>query len=529
MSEVSTSAWAPLRLPVFRMLVIAMVVSSIGMWMQMVGAQWLLIDEPGAIRLIALIQTAMTLPTALFAVPAGIIADNVDRRRMLIVVQSAQLAVAALLTTLVISHRIAPYPLLGLLFALGAGTALSLVPFQASLVELVPREQMPIAASMTGLSANIARAIGPALAGVLVASFGTGLVFVLNVVSITLFLGAILRWKSAPRVRAMEPEPFRAAFIAGLRYVRHSPHIRRLLTRVILFTVPAQAIWALLPLVAKRQLGLDVGAYGTLLAAIGVGAIFAVIAIPRMRELWQTNGAIAFSMFTYALALFGLSFSTTLAQAVPLLVAAGFGWIGTLSTITGSLQLYLPGWVRSRGGSMNTLVLFGGQAIGAALWGTLADHMSLQATYWIAAGIIALASLYGIARPLGDVEQLDRTPATYWPEVEPALDPSVGGGTVLVVIEYRIPAERVEAFLDGIAYVRITRLRTGGYNWQLQRDIENPERFVETYESPSWEEHMRQHDARLTESDRAYETRVNALSTSKPDVQHFIRNGVKRL
>jgi len=528
-AEQPLSAWSPLRIPAFRMLFIAMVVSNIGMWMQMVGAQWLLIDEPNATTLIALIQTAMTLPTALFAIPAGIVADNVDRRRMLIVVQTVQLSVAAFLALLVATDHITPYPLLALLFVLGAGSALSLIPFQSAIVELVPRAQMPIAASMTGLSANIARAIGPALAGALVASFGTWLVFALNAVGVAVYLGALVRWRSNQQPRRHQREPFISAFAAGFRYVRYSPHLRKLLTRVALFTIPAQAIWALLPVVAKRRLGLEVGEYGILLAAIGVGAIAAATSIPRMRNLWRTNGAIVIAMAAYAVALLGLSFAHTLAQAVPLLFVAGFGWIGTLATISGSVQLYLPGWVRSRGASINTLVLFGGQAVGAAIWGSLALQMTLQQTYWIAATLIAATAVYGLVRPLGQVEDLDRTPSSHWPEIEFVLDPSIAGGTVLVTVEYEVAEADVDDFVQAIAFVRIVRLRTGGYNWQLQRDVEHPQRFIESYEAHSWEEHMLAHDARLTASDRVHEERLLALTRVAPRVQHFIRTDVPRL
>ena len=528
-AEQPLSAWAPLRIPVFRMLFIAMVVSNVGTWMQMVGAQWLLIDQPNATALIAFIQTAMTLPMALFAMPAGIIADNVDRRRMLVIVQSATLAVATVLAALVLRGSIQPYVLLLLLFALGVGTAFSWVPFQSSIVELVPREQMPMAAAMTGISANIARAIGPALAGVLVAQFGTGLVFALNVACVAFYVVAVVRWKPLPRVRTSTPEPFAPAFVAGLRYVRHSPHLRALLTRVALFTVPAQAIWALLPVVAKRQLHLEVDAYGILLAAIGVGAVTAAGSIPQMRQRWRVNGTVGIGMLAYATALIGLSFASTLAQAVPLLTIAGFGWIGTLSTIGGSLQLYLPGWVRSRAGALNTLVLFGGQALGAAIWGALPSVMSLQQTYWLAAGVILAASTLAVVRPLRAVEDLDRTPASYWPTPDPQFDPADAGGTVLITIEYRVPEANVSAFVAALAPVRITRLRTGGYNWQLQRDVEDPTRFIESYEAHTWEEHMRAHEARLTESDREYERIVGDLVEERMRVQHFIRTEVPKL
>lgn len=522
------SAWSPLRIPAFRMLFIAMVVSNIGMWMQMVGAQWLLIDEPHATTLIALIQTAMTLPLAVFALPAGIIADAVDRRRMLIVVQSAQLAIAAFLTVLVALNAISPTALLWLLAAFATTSAFALIPFQSSIIELVPRAQVPMAAAMTGLSANIARAIGPALAGVLVARFGTSLVFALNTVGVAVYLASIVAWRREGESRPAAHESFGTALASGVRFVRHSPHIRRLLLRVVLFTVPAQAIWALLPLVARRQLHLEVGEYGALLAAIGVGAVAAASVLPRLRQRLGTNGVIATAMLAYAIALLGLSIARSMAEALPLLCCAGFGWIGTLSSIGGSLQLYLPGWVRSRGAAINTLVLFGGQAAGAAIWGSLATQMTLQQTYWIAAAIIAAGSTLAWIRPLGDVEGLDRSHANYWPTPEPAFDPGESREPVRVSIEYDIHPADVPAFLEAMSFVRIVRLRSGGHNWELHRDVEAPQRFVESYASRSWEEHMRQHEVHLMESDRVLEARATALSRSPVIVQHFLHTSVPK-
>lgn len=522
------SAWSPLRIPVFRALFVAMIVSNIGMWMQMVGAQWLLIDEPDATHLIALIQTAMTLPFAVFALPAGIVADNVDRRRMMLVVQALQLVVGTVLAVLVLIGGLHPYVLLFLIFLLGTGTAVSLIPFQSSVVELVPREQVPLAAVMSGLSANIARAIGPALAGVLVAEYGIPLVFAINAATIAFYVFTLARWKHDPKKRTAPREQFRPALIAGTRYVWHSPHIRKLLLRTILFTIPAQAIWALLPLVARRQLGLDVGAYGILLAALGIGAIVAAASLPRLRAVWQTNGVVGMAMVAYALATVALSFTTSVWQAVPLLTIAGFGWIGTLSTIGGSLQLYLPSWVRSRGVAINTVVLFGGQAVGAALWGYFATIMTLQQSYWLAGGVIALASTVTRIRPLTRVEDLDRTHADYWPEPHAQLSDEELEGTVLVSVEYEIEPAKLQDFVDAMAYVRVVRIRTGGMQWMLNRDVEHPYRFVETYMAGSWEEHMRQHHTRLTESDRQHEARANACAVRPPKVEHFIQTATRR-
>jgi MFS family permease len=338
-----------------------------------------------------------------------------------------------------------------------------------------------------------------------------------------------VRWKHDPKQRTAPREQFRPALIAGTRYVWHSPHIRKLLLRTILFTIPAQAIWALLPLVAKRQLGLDVGAYGILLGALGVGAIAGAMSLPRLRAVWQTNVVVGIAMFSYAIAEVALSFTSSVWQAVPLLAIAGFGWIGTLSTIGGSLQLYLPSWVRSRGVAINTVVLFGGQAIGAALWGYFATVMTLQQSYWLAGALIALASTVARIVPLTQVETLDRSHADYWPEPHAQLSDEELEGTVLVSIEYDVDPGKLQEFLDAMAYVRVVRIRTGGMQWALNRDVERPERFIETYTAGSWEEHMRQHHSRLTESDRQHEARANACAVRPPRVEHFVQTTTRRL
>lgn len=522
-------AWTPLRSATFRALFLAMIFSNIGVWMQMVGSQWLLLEEPNATQLVALIQTVMTLPMALFALPAGVIADAVDRRRMLIVVQSLGVANAALLAVLVVSDLITPVLLLALLAGLATVGVFTMVPFQAVVGELVPKLQVQQAAALIGVSANIARAVGPAFAGVLIANFGIPLVFVVNAFTTFVYLGALLLWKREPEALRGDRERFVSALRSGTRYVRHSPHMRNVFLRLVLFAVPAQAIWALLPLVATRQLGLDVGAYGILLGALGIGAVSGASALPLMRQWWRTNGAVFVSIVAYALATAGIALSETLPQALPLLFVAGFGWIGALSGMAGSLQLYLPTWVRARGIALNMIVLFGSMALGSTLWGLFADMMSLPNTYWLSAGLILAGSVLAFIRPLRDTESLDRTPANYWPTPDLALDAHTMGGQVRVDIIYNVAPENVDAFCEAIAYVRIVRLRTGARDWDLYRDVETPERFVESYRVGTWEEHMRQHELRLTESDRALELRASELSRTSPVVEHLIETRIRRI
>jgi MFS family permease len=268
----AAGAWAPLGQPIFRALWLAVLFSNVGTWMQTVGAQLLLVDEPRASTLVSLVQTASTLPVALLALPGGVLADSFDRRRMLLAVQSYMAAVGVTLTALTAFGQMRPPVLLLLTFALGVGTALTAPTYQALIPELVPRSQLASASALGAVSMNLARAIGPAVAGLLISRVGTAAVFGINAVSFVVFSLVLLLWRREQVEEAGQRERFGPALRAGSRYVRHSPVVRRLLLRVLLFLVPAVVVWALLPLVATDGLGLGPSGYGVLLAALGIGA-----------------------------------------------------------------------------------------------------------------------------------------------------------------------------------------------------------------------------------------------------------------
>src|SRR3954451_11726374 len=297
------SAWAPLRIVAFRNLWLALLASNIGTWMQTVGAQWLLVEQSGSDNLVALVQTASTLPIVLLALPSGALADTLDRRRLLIAVQSALVAVGTMLTVLTITGHMPASLLLTLTFALGAGQALTAPAWQAIIPELVPRAQLANASALGAVSMNLARAVGPAVAGVLIARTGAGVVFGINTVTFALFVVALWRWRAPAADYAGAPEPFTAAVRAGSRYVRHSPVVRRILLRAALFLVPGSALWALLPLVASRRLGLGSGGYGILLGAVGAGAVAGALFLPRLRARWSMNRLLLVAGAAFALVL----------------------------------------------------------------------------------------------------------------------------------------------------------------------------------------------------------------------------------
>lgn len=515
------STWAPLRLRVFRALWIATLISNIGTWMQTVGAQWLLIDQPGAATLVALVQTATLAPTLLFALPAGVLADAFDRRRMLMAVQAFQVAVATVLAVLTATHHMPPALLLTFTFLLGIGATLGIPAYQALVPELVPRPLVPSASALSGVSMNLARAVGPAIAGLLVAGVGPAAVFAINAASFLAY-GVVLAFSPIPTTDPSElPERFGAALRVGSRYVRHSPVVRRILLRSALFVVPGSALWALLPLVASRRLGLGPGGYGLLLGALGVGAVAGAFGLPRVRARMRTNRMTALASLVYCIALLALALVKQPAVVGLLLVPAGAAWLAVLTSLNASMQLFLPSWVRARGLSVYQIVFQGCQAAAALVWGAVASQVGLVKTFLAATVVMGFSAASVRLWPLIDTRNLDRTPAVFWPEpiIEGEPDPDIG--PILVHSTYTVPAERQEQFIEAMRWVRRSRLRTGATRWGLFRPGEEPDKLVEVYLVTSWAEHLRQHTGRLTGSDQFREEAAGAFAEGPPVVRHL--------
>ncbi|WP_250034169.1 MFS transporter [Paractinoplanes maris] len=519
------SAWAPLRIAVYRNLWLALLASNIGTWMQTVGAQWLLVEQSGTDTLVAVVQTASTLPIVLLALPSGALADTLDRRRLLIAVQAFLVAVGILLTALTVTGHMPPALLLTLTFALGAGQALTAPAWQALIPDLVPRPQLASASALGAISMNLARAVGPAVAGVLIARTGPGVVFALNACTFALFTWVLWRWHPPAADLAGVPERFAAAVRAGGRYVRHSPVVRRILLRATLFLVPGSALWALLPLVASRRLGLGSGGYGLLLAAVGVGAVAGALLLPRLRARWSINTLllVAGVLFTAVFAVLGLVRSEV--AVVLALLPAGVAWVLVLSNVNAAMQLFLPNWVRARGLAVYQMVFAGAQAAGALAWGALSDAAGLVVAH-VAAAAVMLAGVVTLRWwPMLDTAAMNREPASYWPEPHLELDPDDHDGPVLVTVAYPVRAEHEQEFVGAMEAVRRSRLRTGAVQWGLFRDGEEPGRFVEAYLVPSWDEHHRQHTGRLTGADRLAEERALALADGPPHATHLLSAG----
>src|SRR4051812_42886075 len=371
------SPWAPFRRRAFFWLWFGVVVSSVGAWAQTVGAQWLFVNDPHAATIVTLVQTASTLPMMLLAMPAGVLADAFDRRWLLFGVQTYFVVVAVLLAVLTAAGMMPPALLLAFTFAVGAGMAVLSPTWQALITELVPRSELAAATRLDMVSVNVARAAGPAMAGIVIAHWGVAPVFGMDAAAFAFLAVVLLAWRR-PQVRHGEREPILPALVAGGRYVRHEPVVRQILLRFATFMVPACAVWALLPLIASQQLGLGADGYGLLFAALGLGAVAGALGLGRITQHLSSNAVLALAAIAFALAFGALAVAAKLWVAAPLLVVCGFGWTATVSTIISELQLFLPGWVRARAIAIYLMVFLGSQAVFSPIWGQVTQHFGLD-------------------------------------------------------------------------------------------------------------------------------------------------------
>ena len=520
----ASSAWAPLRIPVFRALWIASLVSNVGTWMQTVGAQWLVVHDAHAAVLVSLVQTAYTLPAVLFALVGGVLADIFNRVKLLVAVLAGMTAAGAALTVLTAVHRMPPALLLMFTFVLGTGAILTLPAYQSLVPDMVPREEIPSAAALSSISINLSRAIGPAIAGVLVAQIGVAAVFAVNTATILLYaivVAAHPRLGGTPK----SPERFLPGLRAGGRYVRNAPVVQRILLRAALFLVPGTALWALLPLIATTRLGLGAGGYGLLLAALGVGAIGGAFILPRLRARLSANALVAAASLVYAAALVVVVLSRNVALTIAVLLPAGAAWIAFLSNVNAAMQLFLPRWVRARGLAVYQMVLFGAQAGGAVIWGVVAGATGLVPTFLIAAAVMAAGAATIWFWPFYQIENMDRS-LVRWPDPQLLISADGGDRPVLVQTTYTISPAREQPFLQAMVELRRSRLRTGATDWGLYQDGRNPRLFVEVFSVPSWEEHLRQHDERQTGTDLEYHDKAAALSDPPPRIDHYLAAAV---
>ncbi len=522
------SAWSPLARRVFRALWIAALASNVGTLMQSVAAAWLMTSLTPSPLPVALLTTAGSLPLFLVGLPAGALADLIDRRRLVLLTQLWMLAVAVVLGALALIGWMAPWSLLGLTFLLGLGSALSAPAWQAIIPQLVEKEELAAAVALNGAGFNLARAVGPAVGGLLVAGIGPGGVFLLNAASFLGVIAVIYRWQPEPHSHASTtpPESVRSAVAAGLRYARHSPQLRAAQVRTAAFVLPASALWALLPVVAQRELGLTAVGYGILLGSLGIGAVGGAAILPRLRERMSIDRLVIAMTLIFAGGTFGLAYLRNPWLLNPVLMAVGMAWLTITSSLNVSTQTTAPSWVQARAVGVYLLVFQGGFAGGSAVWGFVAGRYGLGTALLAAAAVMALGIATALRWHLVTGEELDLSPSQHWPEPEFALEPDPESGPVLITVEYRVDDEHHDAFCQAMEELQTIRRRDGAARWGLFRDPAAPDRYLETFVVTSWGEHLRQHE-RITVTDREVEERALALQrpATSPVVSHFIATG----
>lgn len=521
MSDAAT-VQSPMRVPAFRALWIATIVSNVGTWMHDVGAGWLMTSLSADPLLVALVQAATTLPMFLFALPGGALADIVDRRKLLIAAQLWALSAAALLAALTLMGFTSPVVLLGLTFALATGAALSAPAFQAIVPELVSSNAVPQAVALNSLGINISRAIGPALGGFVIALSGPGAVFALNALSVIGVAAVLYRWQRAPTLTKLPAERFFGALKAGARYAMGAPQLQTVLVRSVGFFLFSSALWALLPLIARRELGLGPAGYGTLLAFIGFGAVLAALVLPKVRAKVSPNRLTIAATILFGAATAALAVVQDFALVCAVMGLAGAAWISMLSSLNGAAQAAAPAWVRARALAINLLVFQGAMTAGAALWGSVASQTSIQTALIVAAVGQAAALVIAVWRPLTGA-RLDLAPSLHWPAPVTEGEPAVDRGPVLITIEYRIDPARVDDFKTEMAALKRIRKRDGAISWSLYEDAATPGLMLETFVVESWLEHLRQHE-RVTHADIADQQAVVAFHQGEapPLVRHLI-------
>ena len=509
-APVVQSAWSPLKNRLFRGLWIATIVSNVGTWMQDVGAGWLMTSLSSSPSLVALVEAADSLPVMLLALPAGAIADIVDRRRLLIATQVYLMVIAAALGILTWLNVMTPWMLLGFTFALGVGTAMVMPAWAAIVPELVPPEDLPSAVALNSIAINVSRTIGPAIAGVLVAAVGAWLVFILNALSYIGILAVLVRWRRERRKSSLPAERFVSAIRVGLRFVTHTRALQIVLIRGSAFFVFASAAWSLFPLIVRRELGMGPEIYGLLLTCIGIGAVGGALLLPRARARFSRDALVAGASALYAVAALMLGHVQNLPLLAVAMLATGVAWISILSALQVAAQMTLPAWVRARGLAAFVMVFMGGMALGSILWGQVAAHVGIPATLTTAA--LGMAGAIGLTWrfKLGRHEVLDFTPSSHWPAPVLAESPEPDSGPVMVTIEYRVQPDKRAEFVAAMQSVREMRRRNGAYFWELFHDSADPSRFNECFMDESWVEHLRQHE-RVSVADREIQQRAKAF------------------
>ena len=485
------AALAPLREPVFRGLWLASLAANLTMWMNDVAAAWLMTSLTTSPVLVALVQTASTLPVFLLGLPSGALADIIDRRRYFAATQLWVLLTALALAALSLAQALTAPALLLLTFLNGVGLAMRWPVFAAIVPSVVPRNDLPAALALNGISMNLSRVVGPMLAGSMIAALSPAAVFVVNAALAGMSFVLILRWRSEPRSSPLPGERFVGAMRVGLNYAWQSPRLKGVLLRVFLFFLQTSALVSLLPLVARGLHGGGPGTFTFMLASLGLGAITAAFFFPRWRARYNRDQFVAYGTVIHALLSVIIVCVPEIWVALPTIFLLGMAWISVANSLAVAAQTAMPDWVRARGMATYQMALMGGAAAGSLVWGQVAGLTDVR-TAVLAAAAYGLV-VWGATRKLtveGSAE-IDFTPVSGPEQPDPVIPIDPQEGPVMVTIEYRIDPAQAAAFVEVMERTRRARLRQGALSWGLFKDTSHPGRYVEYFVDENWLEHQR--------------------------------------
>jgi MFS family permease len=513
----------PFRHATFRDVWLANLLSRFGGLIQSVGASWLMVSLGASATLISLVQTSTTLPIMLFSLLAGALADTFDRRKLMLVAQVFMLGVSVALSIFAWFDALTPWLLLVFTFLIGTGAALNGPAWQASVGDMVPRDDLPAAVALNSLGFNVARSTGPAVGGLIVAGFGAAAAFAVNAVSYLGLLVVLARWRSPGRPERLQRETLGRAMSAGVRYVALSPAIMTVLARSLVFGLGASAVPALMPLVARDLVTGGPLTFGLLLGAFGLGAVVGAYYSGGLRERLSTEGFVRSALVALAVASAIAAFSTLTVMTMAALFVGGAGWVLALSTFNVTVQISSPRWVVGRTLALYQMSAFGGMAFGSWLWGDLTERVGVSAALLGAAGVLLACLFIGLRFPLPAARKLDLEPLGRWREPRLALPIEGRSGPVVTTIEYQIDEDRLPEFLALMVERRRIRRRDGARHWSLLRDLETPEVWIERYDTPTWTENVR-HNERATKADADVADRLRALNMNdqRPRVHRMI-------
>jgi MFS family permease len=519
-------ALLPLRTPLFVELWLASLASNFGTMFQTVGAAWLMTTLARSADLVAFVQAASALPIMFLSVPAGAIADIWDRRALMLLAQGAMLAAAVALTWLAYRGGLTPWSLLGFTFLLGCGSAVYGPAWQSSVGEQVPAAQVPAAVALNSLGYNIARTVGPAIGGAVVATAGAAVAFLCNALSYVGLIVVLARWRRPAAQPALPPESIGAAIGAGLRYARLSPAMRTVLVRSAVFAFLSSALWATLPLVARDLLGGGAPTYGFLLGAFGAGAVLAALASTSLRRHYTADAIVTTASAVFGAASVVVAVSHWHALSLLVMLAAGGAWVLSFSTFNVTTQISSPRWVVGRTLAFYQTAAFGGMAAGSWLWGECVEYGTLRATL-LTAGLLLVASVVVSRRwPLHATGAVDLGPLRSLPEDHGRTGIDPDAGPIVISIEYRVAPPDAAAFVRAAYELGRTRRRDGARRWSLMQDLDDPSRFIERYQAVTWLDHLRQWQ-RATVADRDVREAVLRLhrGPEPPRVRHLLGRG----